>query len=179
MNRINKIIICLLTIFLIIATINIVKAENTAFVGSRDITIEIDESDINSYISGGREAFEYVIRKYKPDWLVYDLKTQNKTVTFTMNFDFSTYDEYVERLTKVLGYKPSIIYENSQKISLVEGFKAIELTNFIKNGLETENMLFEGNIQNFFIVKSSNLQLQDSKYETLEAIDTREKQGLK
>lgn len=178
MRKLNKLIICLIGIFIILSSSYIVKAEDNTFTGTRNLIIEIDESDINSYVSGGREGFELALRKSRPTWLEYTLKTQDKTITFTMNFSFSTYDEYVERLTELLGYKPAIMNEQGDKINIVEGFKSIELTNFVKNQLEAEDMLVEGNIQEFFTVNNSTLQLGETKYETKEAIDTREKQDV-
>lgn len=178
MRKLNKLIICLIGIFIILSSSYIVKAEDNTFTGTRDLVIEIDESDINSYVSGGREGFELALRKSRPTWLEYTLKTQDKTITFTMNFSFSTYDEYVERLTELLGYKPAIMNEQGDKTNIVEGFKSIELTNFVKNQLEAEDMLVEGNIQEFFTVNNSTLELGEAKYETKEAIDTREKQDV-
>ena len=178
MRKLNKLIICLIGIFIILSSSYIVKAEDNTFTGTRNLIIEIDESDINSYVSGGREGFELALRKSRPTWLEYTLKTQDKTITFTMNFSFSTYDEYVERLTELLGYKPAIMNEQGDKINIVEGFKSIELTNFVKNQLEAEDMLVEGNIQEFFTVNNSTLELGETKYETKEAIDTREKQDV-
>ena len=95
MRKLNKLIICLIGIFIILSRSYIVKAEDNTFTGTRNLIIEIDESDINSYVSGGREGFELALRKSRPTWLEYTLKTQDKTITFTMNFSFSTYDEYV------------------------------------------------------------------------------------
>lgn len=180
MKKINKVIICIISIFLIIAGSNIVNAESekNQFSGNRNVIIQIDESDMNSYISGGREGFEYAIRKNKPIWLNYTMKTANRTITIAIDFDFSTYEEYVERLEQLLEYQPTIIYEEGKKVNLAEGFKAIELTNFIKNGLEAENMLVEGNIQDFFTVTNSTLKIQENEYETKEAIDTRENQDI-
>ena len=178
MRKLNKLIICLIGIFIILSSSYIVKAEDNTFTGTRNLIIEIDESDINSYVSGGREGFELALRKSRPTWLEYTLKTQDKTITFTMNFSFSTYDEYVERLTELLGYKPAIMNEQGDKINIVEGFKSIELTNFVKNQLEAEDMLVEGNIQEFFTVNNSTLEIGEAKYETKEAIDTREKQDV-
>ena len=178
MRKLNKLIICLIGIFIILSSSYIVKAEDNTFTGTRNLIIEIDESDINSYVSGGREGFELALRKSRPTWLEYTLKTQDKTITFTMNFSFSTYDEYVERLTELLGYKPAIMNEQGDKTNIVEGFKSIELTNFVKNQLETEDMLVEGNIQEFFTVNNSTLEIGEAKYETKEAIDTREKQDV-
>ena len=178
MRKLNKLIICLIGIFIILSSSYIVKAEDNTFTGTRNLIIEIDESDINSYVSGGREGFELALRKSRPTWLEYTLKTQDKTITFTMNFSFSTYDEYVERLTELLGYKPAIMNEQGDKINIVEGFKSIELTNFVKNQLEAEDMLVEGNIQEFFTVNNNTLELGETKYETKEAIDTREKQDV-
>lgn len=178
MRKLNKLIICLIGIFIILSSSYIVKAEDNTFAGTRNLIIEIDESDINSYISGGREGFELALRKSRPTWLEYTIKTQDKTITFTMNFSFSTYDEYVERLTELLGYKPAIMNEQGDKTNIVEGFKSIELTNFVKNQLEAEDMLVEGNIQEFFTVNNSTLELGEAKYETKEAIDTREKQDV-
>ena len=132
MRKLNKLIICLIGIFIILSSSYIVKAEDNTFTGTRNLIIEIDESDINSYVSGGREGFELALRKSRPTWLEYTLKTQDKTITFTMNFSFSTYDEYVERLTELLGYKPAIMNEQGDKTNIVEGFKSIELTNFVK-----------------------------------------------
>ena len=58
MRKLNKLIICLIGIFIILSSSYIVKAEDNTFAGTRNLIIEIDESDINSYVSGGREGFD-------------------------------------------------------------------------------------------------------------------------
>ena len=178
MKIINKIIVGIIVVLLLLTSFTIVKAEDTSYAGSRNVIIQIDESDMNSYVSGGREGFEYIIRKSKPMWLDYSFKTKDKTITFTMQFTFENYDQYVERLTELLGYEPAILDEGESTKDIVEGFNAIELTNFIKNELESEGMLVEGNIQNFFTVVNSTLQIGENTYETKDAIDTREKQDV-
>ena len=94
-----------------------------------------------------------------------------------MQFTFENYSQYIERLTILLGYKPAILNDENTD-SLVEGFQSIELINFIKNNLESEEMLLEGSIQDYFKVINSILQFGDKKYETTESIDTREKQDV-
>ena len=182
MKKFNKIIISIMAIIIILTSFNIVKAETTqvetssAYSGSRNLIVQIDESDINSYVSGGREGFEYVLRKNRPTWLDYEFKTEDKTITFTMSFEFENYENYVKKLTELLGYEPAILYtQDSATTDIVEGFDSVELTNFIKNELDSEGMLVEGNIQDFFTVTNSTLQIGESKYETQTAIDTREK----
>lgn len=178
MKIINKIIVSIITILLLLTSFTMVKAEDASCSGSRNVVIQMDESDMNSYVSGGREGLEYVIRKSKPMWLEYHLKTQDKTITLTMQFTFENYDQYIERLTELLGYEPAILNEEENTKNIVEGFNAIELTNFIKNELESEGMLVEGNIQDFFTVVNSTLQMGDNTYETKDSIDTREKQDV-
>ena len=178
MKIINKIIVSIITILLLLTSFTMVKAEDASYSGSRNVVIQMDESDMNSYVSGGREGLEYVIRKSKPMWLEYHLKTQDKTITLTMQFTFENYDQYIERLTELLGYEAAILNEEENTKNIVEGFNAIELTNFIKNELESEGMLVEGNIQDFFTVVNSTLQMGDNTYETKDSIDTREKQDV-
>ena len=177
MKKINKIIVAVIFMLLLLTCCTIVNAESTSFSGSRNLVVQIDESDIDSYVSGGREGFEYALRKTKPTWLEYEFKTEDKTITFTMQFTFENYSQYIERLTILLGYKPAILNDENTD-SLVEGFQSIELINFIKNNLESEEMLLEGSIQDYFKVINSILQFGDKKYETTESIDTREKQDV-
>ena len=178
MKIINKIIVIIMIMVLFLANGIITNAEDDSFSGSRNLVVQIDESDMNSYVSGGREGFEYIVRKIKPMWLDYQFKTENKTITFTIQFTFENYNQYVERLTELLGYEPAILNESGSTRNLVEGFNAIELLNFITNGLESEDMLVEGNIQDFFTIVNSTLQIRDNKYETKDSIDTREKQDI-
>ena len=178
MKIIKKIIITIICMLLLLTSCTIVKsAEETSFSGSRNLIVQIDESDINSYVSGGREGFEYALRKTKPTWLEYDFKTEDKTITFTIKFTFESYEQYIEKLTVLLGYEPAILAEDNMG-NFVEGFHAIELINFIKNHLESEDMLVEGNVQDYFKVINSTLQIGDKQYETTESIDTREKQDI-
>lgn len=178
MKIINKIIVSIIMILLLLTSFTMVKAEDASYSGSRNVVIQMDESDMNSYVSGGREGLEYVIRKSKPMWLDYNLKTKDKTITLTMQFTFENYEQYIERLTELLGYEPAILNEGENTKNIIEGFNAIELTNFIKNELESEGMLVEGNIQDFFTVVNSTLQIGENTYETKDSIDTREKQDI-
>ena len=135
MKIIKKIIITIICMLLLLTSCTIVKsAEETSFSGSRNLIVQIDESDINSYVSGGREGFEYALRKTKPTWLEYHFKTEDKTITFTMKFTFESYEQYIEKLTILLGYEPAILAEDNMK-NFVEGFHAIELINLEKQDI--------------------------------------------
>ena len=78
MKKINKIIVAVIFMLLLLTCCTIVNAESTSFSGSRNLVVQIDESDIDSYVSGGREGFEYALRKTKPTWLEYEFKQKIK-----------------------------------------------------------------------------------------------------
>lgn len=172
MNKkyIYKIIFMFLVIVAIFSIPKNVEASSSEFSGSRTTVMQIDKSDLELYISGGRSMFELVLRENASSWFEYNIESENNTVTFTFSFDFSTYDEYVERLTVLLTNEPVIISEDG---GIVENFKSIDLINFIEYNLEVDEMIIDTKVKDLFSVSSSTLVLNGETYETQDAIDTR------
>ena len=107
---------------------DVVSSEN--FKGTREFILYADLSNLENYISGGRTSLEYIIRMFKSDWLNFEISTENYDLKIKINFDFESYEDYTSKISELLLYDPTIIYDDERYI---EGFSTVELANFIKD----------------------------------------------
>ncbi len=131
-----------------------VKADEqeTGFSGSRTFVCRIDSSDLNNYVNGGRGFFDFILRQNKPEWLGYQIHTVERDVTIQFQFDFQTYADYVDKVTGLLGYTPSIIYRAGNKPTYMENFNTIDLLNFVEIHLKAGDSFSEFSKDDLFHV---------------------------
>ena len=138
---------------------DVVSSEN--FKGTREFILYADLSNLENYISGGRTSLEYIIRMFKSDWLNFEISTENYDLKIKINFDFESYEDYTSKISELLLYDPTIIYDDERYI---EGFSTVELANFIKDKFqENEFYLSDTEDIEIFVSGDSKIIFKDEK----------------
>lgn len=114
-------------------------ASPDTFSGTRVVEFVFDTSDLDNYANGGRAGVDLYLRKNAPQWLNHSLQADGRDVFLTYSFTFSSFDEYIQRITALLGYQPAIMY-TPDKI-LVEEFEPVELLGSLIQGLGNSEQL--------------------------------------
>lgn len=114
---------------------NIEKIED--FKGKRIFSIYTDLSNLKNYIQGGRSSLEYIIRMNNKEWLKLDISSDDYDIKLDFSFEFSSYDDYEDKIEYLLTYNPSIINEDG---TYIEGFATRELANFLRDDLQANEL---------------------------------------
>lgn len=113
-----------------------------SFAGNRTVEFTFNSSDLENYANGGRAAVDLYLRKHAPQWLSYTLGATGYQVQLTYSFDFSSYNDYVQKLASLLTYHPGILYAPGEELVLVEEFEANLLLGSLQAGLGESGNLF-------------------------------------
>lgn len=139
------------------------------FSGTRTFTIDSDLSNLKNYIEGGRSSLEFVIRQNKIDWLNLDISSDEYDLKLTYSFDFTSYEDYTEKVEQLLTYEPVIINE---KNNYIEGFSTKDLANYLKDGLQ-ENDLYLPDTEDIELFLGEDSKITFKNGDELEAKDDR------
>lgn len=142
------------------------KSGSDAFRGSRIVTYEVDKSDLENFIDGGRTAFDILLRKNAPSWLQYELYARDRTVYLTINFDFDSFEDYSEKTKKLLMFSPALVYTTETGLLLMEGHAAIELLNFMQLSLALPDTSMEQFQTGLFSVTQNSILINSVEYST-------------
>lgn len=132
------------------------------FSGTRNMVCYIDKSDMENYIEGGRAGFDYTLRSAKPEWLNYKFYSKGNDTYLEINFAFESYEDYVSKLTALLGYEPGIFIEDEGN-TYIENFNALDLINFVDKQLDVETEVKEFSKEELFKVENSVLNLNQDE----------------
>ena len=163
MRKLLALVLCCLTfgsLFLLPAS-----AEEPGFVGSRVVEYVADKSDIDNFIDGGRSAFELVLRSSMPSWAVYQLRSDGRDLRLSLQFDFTSYDEYTARLTELLTYAPSIVCLQEEKLMLLEGHGVMDLLGSVQSALAARDCLREKPLADLFRVRKNEITVNGEVYQ--------------
>lgn len=172
-----KKIICLFitTIFLLPIPMTALAAGNPepAFSGTRNVVFTADQSDLNNFINGGRPAFDIILRKSVPSWVSFDLSAAGRDINLTIRFDFTSFEDYKEKLGALLTYKPSLVYSTDKGMYLLESYSAIDLLTFTRSSLEAEGLSAEKSLSEIFKTTTNALYVNGEEYEGSQRISVR------
>ncbi|MBR2290355.1 MAG: hypothetical protein IJ867_07255 [Clostridia bacterium] len=142
------------------------------FKGTRTIQVLADNSNFNNYLNGGRDAFNDIIRINQIDWLTIELEAEEVTLNINLSFAFDSYQDYLDKVSILLGYSPVIIHEEN---TYIEGFSTKDLVNFLVDDMQGANMYLNDteNIE-IFVSGESKIEFEDGT--VLEAENERIKQ---
>ena len=83
-----------------------IKTDNfekvSEFKGTRNFSVLIDLSNLENYVNGGRTKLEYLIRVFKTDWVNIETLVNGINLEIKMSFEFSSYNDYINKLTMLL-----------------------------------------------------------------------------
>ncbi len=128
---------------LILPVVAAEKKNDEGFAGSRKVVYTVDKSDLENYLNGGRAFFDLVLRNYAPEWLTYSLKTEGRDLIITLEFTFSTLEEYRNRVSELISENPLISYSKEKsKLFLLEGHTAADMMNFVYKAV-AGSMIYE------------------------------------
>lgn len=174
MKKLFKIIL----ILVLILNISFKTKAQEDFSGNRSVSFIVDKSNLNNYINGGREYFEYVFRGYVPEFVEYDFSSDDSNLAISLSFAFTSYDDYVDKLSKLLEYSPNIIYSNDDSLKLLESNKTIELLNFVNNNLNNGTYVVEKSFEDLFTTLVDEIIINDTKYEVNDYVSIRTGEDL-
>ncbi len=140
--------------------------DSDRFEGSRNLSFVIDRSDIFNFIDGGHKSFCTPFEQFK-DWLKLNYTVEKVDIVYTISFDFSSRQDYIEKLSSLLTVTPIIVKDND---NYIEGFESIEMLNFVQIWLQTNNRIFERQFEDLIQIKDSVLKLNGNEYSSKEAI---------
>lgn len=167
-------ILLLLTLFFACLQGEVLAEDVSAdsFHGSRTLVYTVDASDLNSYIDGGRPAFDLILRICAPEWLSYDLSGDGRDVRFQLSFQFSSGEDYCEKMGTLLGYQPNLLYDTEDYI-LLESHNTMEILNFLKTALEERDCLYEKPMEAYFKQTKNEIALGDDVYQAYDRVKVR------
>lgn len=175
-SRMKTILITLFTLLLFgVQTLNpsAVQAQEADFSGSRSFSWVIDGSDLDNYVNGGRNAYDLAIRYSKPKWLQYEIRAAATGVETSFTFDFASFDDYLSKVTVLLGYEPAIIQIEGDKFIYSENFESAELFGFMDGTLQSLVRQTEFSSEELFHPGEASFLLNGNLYDASERITIR------
>ena len=158
-------IICMILINTFVPGIS-AKKSYASFSGNRSITYVVDYSDLINFIDGGRYTLDLILRTSAPDWLKYEMSSNDRDVFLKLEFDFNSFSEYNSRAEELVGYPINSFVSIEKDLFLIENFKSKSLLNFLKVMLRQADLFIEKDIEEFFNIFSNEMTINGQKYET-------------
>lgn len=156
-------------LFCILSSINVWAKDN--FSGSRKITGYISRSDLQNYVDGGRTSLNQVLAKDQREWFTCTVTSKENDVYLTLDFEFSSYDDYVKKVEFLLGDKPITTYGN-EDMAYVENFLPIELFGFLSDAMQEAELTSEMTFISMLQAKDSTTILNNKQYNGTRALNT-------
>lgn len=168
----KRVLICILALTLIVSNIvvsNVNASDNEAeeFSGRRRIVYMASKSDLDNFVDGGRAAFDLLLRKNAPKWLIYDITAKDRDVYASFEFEFTSFEDYEEKLKELLTYSPTLVKDDSSDMLLLEGHSALDLMNFLQSVLGSLNNFNDEAIEKTFEVTENVIKLNNEEYKTI------------
>lgn len=144
-----------------------VSADQTGgdFSGTRTLILTADSSDLNNFMTGGREYLDLKLRGSSPAWLTYSMRSQGRDVVLTLEFEFTSLEDYTEKLTQLLGRSPNVLSTYFNGTVLTEDFYPMEMTSFLSTALGLTESDTSWSLDALFSVTSNILVIGEQTYE--------------
>ena len=163
-KQICSIFLAIWFVFSLCLPVQAAQAED--FAGTRSVVFTTDWSDLENFVNGGRAAFDLVLRSNLPEWLTYDIRTHNRDFYFTLSFDFTSYDDYHQKMAALLGHSPSVLYETDEGLLLIENDACSDILNFLEPRLTEGGYLPERELRDIFRLKHNRITINGNVYDT-------------
>lgn len=168
-NRIAAIIVLCLTFSLHLSfwtPVLAVAETETGFAGTRFVEFSADKSDIDNFIDGGKSSFDLILRANTPEWIVYQMSSEGRDTHLTLQFDFTSYDDYIAKISELLTYSPAVVYSTENGLLLIESHSALGFMNYLQEILLSRDCLSEKELDEIFVVKTNRIMINETEYES-------------
>lgn len=154
---------------------------DSSFAGSRVITLTLSNSDLSSYVTGGKESLETTIKTYMPDCLSYTITQDDSNLVCKFTLAFTGIDDYKAKVNKILAAEKdepvtaNIDYENigspfKSSLRFSENFSSIDLIGWLRYGLQQDGIVTESSTSNWFENGDTNVVIGGKEYYTYNSI---------
>lgn len=142
------------------------KSENAdGFSGIRHIVFIADSSDLTNFVNGGRPTLDIALRSNIPDWLDYEIKSEDRDVKLTFNFKFASLADYRQKTKELLTYSPAIVYSaDGGEITYLEGFSALHLLNSVQAVLSGADCTTDRTLSDIFKTTENEITVNSKRY---------------
>lgn len=111
------------------------------FAGQRSVVCVIRQSDVDNFISGGRDTLNTILAQNQEQWYACTLQSKEHEVEISLEFSFDSYADYMEKVEYLIGSKPITTYaENS---AYIENFLPQELFQFMDAAMQDTGVVEE------------------------------------
>ncbi|MGN0342550.1 MAG: zinc-ribbon domain-containing protein [Roseburia sp.] len=122
------------------STVNTVLTLNADGSGQRVMTIAISDSVFNDYFNGTTDDINGVAEELCPDGMTWAYSENDGVKTYTATIEFTSIDDYQQKVENILGYETEIEYSSSDTVwangvYLQESFSSLDLLEWMKNAL--------------------------------------------
>ena len=164
MKKLWIISVCILLLCCCTLSVSASSAETASFEGEREVVYVMDSSMLSNYLEGGRAALDLYIRANKPEWLVVQYESEQRTLYLKMSFSFESEEDYAEKLSQLTQFVPAAFYSPGPPESFTENVSAEQLLNFCRESIENgmlENIYTLDEIINFH---SGTMRINENTY---------------
>ena len=132
MKKIKTIIKILLVFTIILSAFpaaTVLAKEDSTASGYRSISYQISSSDLENYAEGGRSGLDIALRSKLPSGVVYTLDSFERYIILTLRFDFSSLDDYRQKVLRLCGSEVALLCSQSPEIVIVESASPADYLN--------------------------------------------------
>lgn len=149
---------------------------NKDFKGTRVITVTIEKSDLDEYVTGGMEALKQVADASIPKDMSYSVSDTEETQVMTFKIEFQDIDDYVQKVTSIISagsnqeLKPEVQYENmdtvfKKGVYFFENFTSKDLLQWYFDALSETEIVSETDQSNWASLGDSECIIAGKEYE--------------
>lgn len=141
-KRLMSAVLAVFLLMCFLPQISVKARGNDTFSGKRIVEFTFDSSDLDNYANGGRAAVDLYLRKSAPEWLLYTLRGSGRNVVLTYTVEFSSFEDYEQKIGILMAAQPNILYHADENLILVENVDAVQLLNSLQLALgESQDLL--------------------------------------
>ena len=146
------------------------------FMGTRTISVTVEKSDLDEYVTGGVEALKQVADVSIPKEMSYSVSTGEETTVMTFQVEFENVADYVEKVNNIISagsnqdLKPEVQYENmdtlfKKGVYFSENFTSQDLLQWYFDALNEAQIISETDQSNWASLGGSQCIIDGKEYE--------------
>lgn len=147
-----------------------------AFSGCRRTTCVIRQSDLNNFVSGGRNTLNTILVQNQAEWYTCNLLSSGQEVELSLEFSFVSYEDYVEKVERLTGYKPITTYPENDVY--LENFVPGNLFHFIDSAMQNADVVEEQSFCEMLRLKNDTLEVNGTIYHGVNAANMSSKSKI-
>lgn len=169
------------------AVINTELTVDKNFAGQRTITLEISNSDVNQYVTGGLAALKSVADSKIPAGLTCATSASGDKSYVTFVLAFSNLNDYRSKVQAILnagsndGLMAEIAYENQETyfkkgVKVKENFNSFELLKWYFDALQEANIITYSGSSNWYELGDTTVTVDGTSYSTGNRVSVEEQE---